>query len=311
MDLLQLAGRQAKWVLALGLVVAAASPTLAQLLSGWLVPLIMTIMFVGALRLRPDRIQDLLDRPWTSLRIVLVFQLGLPLAAAAIFAATGQLGSLVAAAVIIALSAPGIVSSPNIAAIMGLDGAAAMRLVGIGTVLVPFTCLPPLLLLYGPVDAAGVLWAAGKLALILTLSAGSGILVRRLALHSIEEVGERRLDGLSAISLSVFVIALMPAFRETLLMAPLALLGWLVLAVGLNFGLQWTAFTRLSRHLPAPAAGSAGLIAGNRNMALFFAALPAAHTEPLLPYLAAYQIPMYLTPLLMGWLYASASKGDS
>jgi hypothetical protein len=45
------------------------------------------------------------------------------------------------------------------------------------------------------------------------------------------------------------------------------------------------------------------IIAGNRNVALFLAALPAAQTEPLLLFIGCYQIPMYLTPLLFGRLY--------
>jgi ACR3 family arsenite transporter len=45
------------------------------------------------------------------------------------------------------------------------------------------------------------------------------------------------------------------------------------------------------------------IIAGNRNVGLFLAALPAAQTDPLLLFIGCYQIPMYLTPLLLGRLY--------
>ncbi|MEO1398544.1 MAG: hypothetical protein AAFU56_06720, partial [Pseudomonadota bacterium] len=47
------------------------------------------------------------------------------------------------------------------------------------------------------------------------------------------------------------------------------------------------------------------IVAGNRNMALFLAALPAATTDPILLFIGCYQIPMYLTPILLGRLYAT------
>ena len=48
---------------------------------------------------------------------------------------------------------------------------------------------------------------------------------------------------------------------------------------------------------------SFGVLNGNRNIALFLAALPVGVTEPLLLFIACYQIPMYLTPLIGKPLY--------
>ena len=39
-----------------------------------------------------------------------------------------------------------------------------------------------------------------------------------------------------------------------------------------------------------------GVVYGNRNIALFLAALPATQMEPLLLFIACYQVPMYVTP---------------
>ena len=46
------------------------------------------------------------------------------------------------------------------------------------------------------------------------------------------------------------------------------------------------------------------IAAGTRNLALFFAALPEETRAPLMLWLGLYQIPMYLTPLVMGPIYA-------
>jgi hypothetical protein len=45
------------------------------------------------------------------------------------------------------------------------------------------------------------------------------------------------------------------------------------------------------------------LIAGNRNIALFLAALPPEAVGFLTLFVAVYQIPMYVTPLFAGRLY--------
>ncbi len=45
------------------------------------------------------------------------------------------------------------------------------------------------------------------------------------------------------------------------------------------------------------------VVAGNRNIALFLVALPAAVTDPVLVFIGCYQVPMYLTPVLLGRFY--------
>ncbi|MGX9356953.1 hypothetical protein ACS3SW_17835 [Roseobacteraceae bacterium S113] len=153
-DPLRLAAAHAKWVLVAGLVMAVLLPGLAQVLAGWLVPLIVLIMFVGALRLAPERVAGLWARPGQALGQVAAMQLGLPLAVMALLWMLGAGGSVWGAALVLVLSAPAIVSSPNIAAILGLDTLSAMRAVCWGTVLVPLTCLPALMFLFG-----GRIWA--------------------------------------------------------------------------------------------------------------------------------------------------------
>ena len=50
---------------------------------------------------------------------------------------------------------------------------------------------------------------------------------------------------------------------------------------------------------------SVAVVAGNRNLGLYFAALPA---DPLFSlFVAAYQAPLYLTPMVAGW-FADRSR---
>jgi BASS family bile acid:Na+ symporter len=54
---------------------------------------------------------------------------------------------------------------------------------------------------------------------------------------------------------------------------------------------------------------AAGLLAGNRNQALFLAVLPAAADRGVLLYFALAQIPMFLSPFLLRRIYRRALAG--
>ena len=78
------------------------------------------------------------------------------------------------------------------------------------------------------------------------------------------------------------------------------LAGWLALAFALNFGMQILAHTVLADTI---ARVPVAIIAGNRNVALFLVALPSDITDPLLIFIGCYQLPMYLTPILLRRFY--------
>jgi len=307
MDPLSLAGRHAKWVMAIGLIVAAVLPGLARWLSQGLVPLIMLLMFLGALRLRPEETAQILHRPLRSLWQALALQLALPLGAVLLLTLTGWISQLWAVAMVLVLTAPSIVSSPNIAAILGLQGGPTMRLMIWGTALVPLSAVPALLLIFGAAGIGTILLAAAKLAGIIAVAGGLGLAIRRVALPAPGARGLLRLDGASALALGVFVIALMPALQEDLVTRPGVILAWLCFAFALNYIPQIVAFALLKQPVGRSEAGAIALVAGNRNLALIFAALSPEQAAPLLPFLAAYQFPMFLTPLCLGWLYRAAA----
>ncbi len=75
---------------------------------------------------------------------------------------------------------------------------------------------------------------------------------------------------------------------------------WITLGVvfALNFGAQAAALF-LTRHRVPRDAPALAIIAGNRNLALFLGALPPETAAALLLFIGLYQVPMYLTPLIM------------
>ena len=110
--------------------------------------------------------------------------------------------------------------------------------------------------------------------------------------------------GLSAIAMAVVVVGLMSAVGPALRTDPGGFALWLTVACAANLGFQVAAHALLGHTALAPERVPLAIIAGNRNIALFLVALPAAVTDPLLLFIGCYQIPMYLTPLLLGRFYA-------
>src|SRR5690606_9831930 len=109
------------------------------------------------------------------------------------------------------------------------------------------------------------------------------------------------MDGIAAILLGLVVIGLMSAVGPALTGNFPAFLAAVFAAFVLNMSLQLGAAAITARTRPQ-ASPAIGIIAGNRNIALFLSVLPQATADELLLFIGCYQIPMYLTPfLLSGW----------
>jgi hypothetical protein len=77
----------------------------------------------------------------------------------------------------------------------------------------------------------------------------------------------------------------------------------LVLAFGLNYGLQVITYILFRNTGANPQNTSMAIIAGNRNVAVFLVAVAVSNSNEFLIFLGCYQLPMYLTPMFMRWLY--------
>ncbi len=139
--------------------------------------------------------------------------------------------------------------------------------------------------------------AAIAIALVVRLAAGTPRLKRRTA----------ELDGLMAILMVAFIVAVMSDVGRELAEDWRRVGKFLVAVLAANFGLQTLiavivmAIGGRPRFLADRRSGlTIALMSGNRNMALIIAALPASAAEPFLLFLALYQLPIYATPLLMG-----------
>jgi len=287
-----------------GLVAGIALPDLAAALKPWLPEMVAFLLFIAALRIGPRAALGRLRDFGTVLKLTAAYQIALPVILFLSFGAVGFSGPL-AFAVVLMASASSISGSANLTLLTGNDPAPALRLMVVGTALLPLTVLPVLWLVPEIGSAQAVFGASGRLLLIILVAAVAAFVLRHLFLQTPSEKALAAIDGTSAIAMAVVVIGLMSAMGPALRTDPVLLATTLAAAFAANFGLQITAWLVLANVHNAGDRPALSIVAGNRNMALFLAALPAATTDPILLFIGCYQIPMYLTPILLGRLYAT------
>ena len=298
--LLGFIGRHGRWSLVAGLIGGLSLPGLALILKDWLPQLIAALLFVSAYRIGPQAVFGNTGDMRRTATHVLVLQLVAPLLAIAALSSAGSLNTAPGIAAVLVLAAPSVTGAPSFAILMGKSPDRAMQLLLTGTALFPLTVIPVFWALPVIPTLSEVLLSAGRLLGVIFLAVGAAFLLRRT--KPLENQERAALDGVAALLLAVVVIGLMSAMGPALRQTPYELLAWLAFALALNFGLQSAAYTFTG----SKNAGSA-IVAGNRNIALFLVALPPEVVEQLLLFIGCYQIPMYLTPLVMNRLMRSGT----
>lgn len=256
------------------------------------------LLFLAALRIGPENALSAMTGLGQTLGLVLILQLALPLGLLALLAALGVLNSVFAVALLMIAMSPAIAGSPNMVLMMGYDPAVAMRYLIVGTALLPLTVVPILIGLPTLGSIGAVIFAALRLLIVILAAAGLAFLVRHVFLRNPPHEQLRVIDGASALLLAVIVVGLMSAVNESMRSTPIEFWLWVGFVFAVNFGFQIVAFFALRQRKDRDNLAALTVIAGNRNIALFFVALPAEVLAPLLVFIGCYQVPMYLTPLI-------------
>lgn len=283
----------------LGLLAGLTLPGLAMTLRPFLPVLIAALLCVSAFRIGPKAAYGGLHDIGQSLVIVGLYQIVAPLIALAFIVTFGVQHTAWALAILVVLSAPSVTGGANFTILLGRDPSIALRLLLLGTAVFPITAIPVLWVAPGTDGMGDVLRASGLLMAVIFGAVTAAFLMRSWSRPTLSARSVSALDGLSAILLGVVVVGLMSAVGPTLRAAPLVFLGWLAFAVALNFGLQALSVWALPLQNPQRDRTGTAIVAGNRNIALFLVALPDASMEALLIFIGCYQVPMYLTPILM------------
>lgn len=303
LTLLALAARHGRWLLVAGLLAGVSLPSLAGLMRPWLPEMVAGLIFLAALRVGPKQAVGAWTDLTASIGFVGLFQVAIPLIFATVLLVLGWRGAL-ATAIIIAVAAPPISGSPSLTIMLGHDPAVSLRQLVVGTALLPLTVIPVFALVPEFGNPAAIFQTAFRLLLVIAGATAVAFAVRSTILGSPTERELAAMDGFMAIFLAIIVIGLMAAVGPAITEAPTSLAITLLVVFALNFGTQYVTAgllwnTRWRRYAVPLSIG-----AGNRNVALFLAALPVSVTDPLLLFIGCYQIPMYLTPILMGPFYA-------
>ncbi len=287
--------------LVLGVLAGVALPDLAGVLQALVAPVVVTLLFLAVLRLGPDGVRAGLAGWRAGILTVLVLQLVLPCLAVLALRLL-QVESVLAFGLVLVLAAAPITGSPNLAIMSGASAPVALRQLVMGTLLLPATALPVFLLMPGLGAPSEVFSIVLRLLVVIALAGALGLWLRASKIVTANTRTLSVIDGCTTLLLALIVIALMGAVGPALL-AGIHAWGLLLFVLGLGFGLQLATLLVTYGKLEGTQAAAISQAAGNRNIALFLGVLPPALASDLLLFIGLYQIPMYLTPAVMGWVY--------
>jgi BASS family bile acid:Na+ symporter len=281
--------------------VGVAVPPLAALLRETVTITVAGLMTLVLLRVDLAQVIAFLRRPWLVTALVAWLLLACPLVVFAVTRGAGLDGPLGAALVIMATGCAA-TSSPAFARLVGLDASVSLVVALISTLLVPFTAPPIALGLLGvdlPISVGGLM---ARLGLIVGVPLLIALAIRRLVPAERIAGWSGRVDGIVVLLLVLYGIGVMDGMQAALLGEPAWVLGGLALAFAGNYALN--ALTALAAwQAGRRVALAAGLLSGNRNMALYLAVLPAATDSRILLFFALCQFPLFLSPFLLRPVY--------
>ncbi len=292
-------GRQGTRALAAMVFIGIAVP-IGGALKPYVPESIFLLLVLSFLRVEPSAMRAHAARPVMLALLTVWIMVALPglLCAGFYFSNFGESSPGLLLALVLQAVAPPLMSSPAIAALLGLDAALILLGMVISTAVVPVTApvfagifasgllsLSPLTL---GLKLLGMLAGAVAIATIIRTAAGRDRIARL----------EPQIDGINVILLFVFVFALMDGVGERLIAQPLLVLGLIALSFGLTFVLLVLTVLVYSRS-GTRTAFALGLMASQRNMGLMLAAAGTAVPDMTWLYFALAQFPIYLLPQLV------------
>jgi hypothetical protein len=296
---LALIGRHGTLLAAASIFVGLAVPPLAAAFKPYLGEAIIVMLTLAFLRVDPAELRNHWTRPGLIVAATLWVMLIVPAALGALFLGVGLDHSMPGLffMLVLQMSAPGLMSSPALAALMGLDVALTLASLIVCTAITPLTASLFTHVFLGTALASPVAFGF-RLLLIIAGCAFAATVIRRVAGHAFIEAQRERIDGLSVIAMFLFAVAAMDGVSGHFLSQPLLVIELTALAFGL--ALAMIAITALAFLRAGRARALAiGLIAGNRNIGLMLTATGFLVPDVAWLYFALAQFPIYLLPHLL------------
>lgn len=307
-DGLALAGLYGRVILVLGIVAGILLPGLAEMLAAHIGPMVTLLLFLAVLRVGPGGVPEALHGAGFTLAALFLLQCILPFTLACGLFFLGMMDQPFALATVMILAAAPLSGGPHIVAMTGHDPAPALRQMVLGIVILPLTVIPVFWMTPELGSPFAVFGAALKLLMLIVLAGAAAFCVRAFIpkMHEVRAGGI--IDGISAIAMAIVVIGLMSKVGPALWDKTGGFLMVLAYVFLLNFGVQIVVALVMRSRGRGELAPSMGVLAGNRNVALFLAVLPAETSGRLLLFVGCYQIPIYLTAILLRGFYSAGEQ---
>lgn len=297
-NFLEWLGRHARWALPAGVFVGIVVPPLAALLRPTLTLAVIGTLTAALLRLDWKRVARMAAAPRLALSMVAGLLVLSPLLGWAAWRG-GLVSAEVGQILVLQLAAPPIGSAAAFALFLGIDGALAMIVTVLATLLLPLTLTLTVALL---LPGSGVAVDLGAFFVrVVVVVAGPFVLawlVRRLVGVPRLARNDALLAGVNVVLLLVFAVAVMDGVTARFLIDPGSILGLLLLACVIGLLAHVAGWLLFHRAGPASAL-SAALLSGNRNMGLMLAVTGGSAGMAFDLYVGVAQIPMYFAPLLL------------
>jgi BASS family bile acid:Na+ symporter len=281
-------------------VIGIAVPVLGSLLKPFVALAVFLLLVLAFLRVDLAALRDHARRPMIVVAIAVWTMLVLPACLCWGYHLLGidvRSPDLMLALVLQAATSP-MMSSPAIAAMLGLDAALVLLGMVVCTALVSVSAPLFVRFFVGDVVPISPLALGFKLSAMLLGSALVAFVVRRLAGAGRLARYAEHFDGFNVILLFIFIAAVTGGVGAVLLSNPALALGLIALAFVLTLllsGSTTIVFARLGR----PQAAALGLMASQRNMGLMLGAAGAVLPDLVWLYLGLAQLPIYTLPQLM------------
>lgn len=306
---LALCGRHGTLIAAASIFIGLAVPALAAALKPHLGEAIVAMLTLAFLRVDPDELRRHWTQPGLIATATVWTMLIVPVVLGTVFMALDfeQKMPGLYLMLVLQMSAPGLMSSPALAALLGLDVALTLATLIVATAVTPFTASLFTHVFLETALASPVIFGF-KLFLIIAGCALAAAIIRFIFGQSFVEAQKEAIDGLSVIAMSTFATAAMEGVFDHFRADPLLVIKLTALAFLLALALiaiTAIVFKRAGR----ARAFAIGLIAGNRNVGLMLAATGFAVPDIAWLYFALAQFPIYLLPHLLKPLAKRLSTG--
>lgn len=299
---LEWVGRHGGMLLAAAILAPVFHGPLAELFRPVVTPSVAVLMTLVLLRIDPAQVIAWLKRPGVVALVSAWMLLVSPLIVFGVTRAVGLDGALGAGVTLVAASCA-VTTASAFARLVGLDAEISLVVSVVTTALLPFTAPPIALGLLGLDLNISVGALMLRLLMIIGLPAVAAFVLRRWLGQGRLDRAAKPLDGAVVFILVLFAFGVMDGVNARLLADPLWLIGGIAVAVAGSLGLNLLTTLAMVPLLGRHTGLSAGLLAGNRNQAVFLAVLPAGADPDVLLFFGIGQIPMYLGPFVLRRIY--------